>query len=569
MACGADRILGSTPAALLVFLIFLVLTKRECDKVRNTSTSIAYRGVNVAALRPIKSNRWGLYSTSSFSAPPRWVVRSSVNPDDSELLERLSARKVKVTISELKDELRARGLKVTGKKDELIARLKSAITGEPIPTPPDPFLVAREAEEKRMKQQQELQQYQQKPEMDFQDSNLPTYADDNPNYNGRGDPYAPYDGSFFGDSTQPMTLAELQREAEQMMAFPEDDSAVIPDHLWDDSDEEDGGGEAAEEGGVVQKVETGGGALNMQKSHALEEIKNMLSELDRKYEESGAEVEKSFTYGPGRDEKDHIGKKLDTGAEMWLAYYRRFGEQKENETWPSSAALSRDLSDRWKDASGMPTDYGLTFEEIDEILYGEEEAHLTPEQRKLRMERRREIGKMEDWYREQMLAPHLRADREEQKALEEKLSLDRNFDRNKGDWYDHDVSIPRLKSMKPTKASHVNFGSSDVPTPAVFVVYNRTQDPVYIGMTFNFNATVEVLRNRRPSQMQWIRYYIIPKFRNDELTLGPLQTVKQGWEEQFGGPLDGNRVEEEKLKWEREPPRAEPDMEDIQPSIGA
>mmetsp|Transcript_31379 Transcript_31379/g.43682 ORF Transcript_31379/g.43682 Transcript_31379/m.43682 type:complete len:169 (-) Transcript_31379:171-677(-) len=168
-----------------------------------------------------------------------------------------------------------------------------------------------------------------------------------------------------------------------------------------------------------------------------------------------------------------------------------------------------------------------------------------------------------------MLAPHLRAEREEEKALKEKLSLDRNFDRNKGDWYHHNVSIPYLKSMKPVKASQISFGSLDVPTPAVFVVYNRTQTPVYIGMTFNFNATVEVLRARRPSQMQWLRYYVIPKFRNDELTLGTLQTVKEGWESQFGGPLDGNLDEDEKLKWERDPPRAEPDMEDVQPSIGA
>jgi len=89
-----------------------------------------------------------------------------------------------------------------------------------------------------------------------------------------------------------------------------------------------------------------------------------------------------------------------------------------------------------------------------------------------------------------------------------------------------------------------------------------------LGLSTNFNVSLEVLKGRRPSQMEWIRYYSIPEYDDLELTLGFLATIKGGWEEQLGGLPSGNTIEEERIKWEFDPPVAEPDYEILKPSIG-
>ncbi|GAB5368885.1 hypothetical protein AAMO2058_001357800 [Amorphochlora amoebiformis] len=461
-----------------------------------------------------------------------------LDSDDQKLLQTLNDPKAKMTISALKDELRKRDLKLSGKKEELIERLKEHFRED-----------SSESENKQYLDQGQIPDFQ----SDLYDDALPVRQ--------------------LGKVDQAITPETYTQE-----------DAIVPTHLWEDSDEEE------EDHGYIT------GSVDLKDENALQDIESLINQIENRYKQEGFDVMQSANLmGDGSaewnfkipEEYDGIKDlplKIDTCQEMLTHYRRRWPEAyakhpKMREKMIENGELNPDgtvnenhhtpFKYEWENnPRGLPKNYGLTFEEEDEIEHGEEERALglTPEQRRLRRERRKEIQNLVDWYADHQMPPHLRKKAKEKEEIKENLAKeDRDFDRNKGDWYDFTFSVPNLKYIKPVKMSSFNTGELLQDSNAIFCVYNKTRDPVYIGVTFKFNATLEILKKRRGSQMEWIRYYILPKYKDPEKTMGVLIPMREGWKEQLGFQPVGNGADFR--KWEFDPPRADPGYEELKPSL--
>jgi len=566
---------------------------------------------------------------------------ASENEEDSELLAKIHAQ-AKLTMPTLKEELKKRGLRVSGKKAELLDRLRQHLEESISQTSGDDSK-SQEATDDFGSNEELLASLE-----ELTDSQAPTLPEDI---------FAsiPLEENSVGDSERLTDIFEdldfrgglLEEDRKDALVVEpqavEKGQVYVPDHLWDNSDEEDDGyldvkmvEKTDDQGRPVTEMTvelptiiegnddsienlplassdrsrelpalTGQQDVDMRSMEALKKINDMIDDIDRRYEEKGlgaasymnlvhdgidpVELKEMDTFHyDGFEPRSDLPLKINTRLEMHNAYRRRYREELKAaglpyvpvnnpflesgyEELPEEASYNVKGKFDWKSPKGIPKDYGLTFEELDALEYGEEEKDLTPEQKHLRRERRREFRKLVDWYDDHMQPPRVRIAKEEEKETRKMLDKieteGRPFSRELGDMFDDDVPVPTLADIKAVKIVGFNTGKVLEDAPAIFMVYDKSKEPVYCGMSLNFNSSLEVIKKRRPTEAVWMRYYVLPKYEHQERLVGMMAPIQLEWFQQLGFVPVGNNNTLERNKWEYDVIQADPGFEALKSSL--